>query len=157
MMSTSNGSREQVSVSVEIPERSGGPSTDTSRPDPEVLEKAKRRQFSAEYKLGIVEEANACQEPGQIAALLRREGLYSSLLAEWRRARREGSLKALAKPRSPQGRGRDPVTVENEQLRKEIARLRQRLKQTETILSIQKKASELLGIPLNPPSIADDE
>ena len=67
------------------------------------------------------------------------------------------SLKALAKPRSPQGRGRDPVTVENEQLRKEIARLRQRLKQTETILSIQKKASELLGIPLNPPPIADDE
>ena len=157
MMNTSNGSGEQVSVSVEVPERSGGPSTDTSRPDPEVLEKAKRRQFSAEYKLGIVEEANACQEPGQIAALLRREGLYSSLLAEWRRARREGSLKALAKPRGPQGRSRDPVTVENEQLRKENARLRQRLKQTETILSIQKKASELLGIPLNPPSIADDE
>ena len=157
MMSTRNGRREQVSVSVEVPERSGGPSTDASRPDPEVLEKAKRRQFSAEYKLGIVEEANACQEPGQIAALLRREGLYSSLLSEWRRARREGSLKALAKPRGPQGRGRDPVTVENEQLRKEIARLRQRLKQTETILSIQKKASELLGIPLNPPSIADDE
>ena len=157
MMSTGNGRREQVSVSVEVPERSGGTSTDTSRPDPEVLEKAKRRQFSAEYKLGIVEEANACQEPGQIAALLRREGLYSSLLSEWRRARREGSLKALAKPRGPKDRGRDPVTVENEQLRKEIARLRQRLEQAETILSIQKKASELLGIPLNPPSIADDE
>ena len=93
MMNTSNGSGEQVSVSVEVPERSGGTSTDTSRPDPEVLEKAKRRQFSAEYKLGIVEEANACQEPGQIAALLRREGLYSSLLSEWRRARREGLLR----------------------------------------------------------------
>ena len=157
MMSTSNGRREQVSVPVEVLERSGGTSTGTSRPGPEVLEKAKRRQFSAEYKLGIVEEANACQEPGQIAALLRREGLYSSLLSEWRRARREGSLKALAKPRGPKGRGRDPVTVENEQLRKENARLRQRLKQTETILSIQKKASELLGIPLNPPSIVDDE
>ena len=101
MMSTSNGSGEQVSVSVEVPKRSGGTSTDTSRPDPEVLEKAKRRQFSAEYKLGILEEANACQEPGQIAALLRREGLYSSHLTEWRRARREGSLKALAKPRGP--------------------------------------------------------
>ena len=157
MMSTGNGSGEQVSVSVEIPERSGGLSTDTSRPDPEVLEKAKRRQFSAEYKLGILEEANACQEPGQIAALLRREGLYSSHLTEWRRARREGSLKALAKPRGPKGRGRDPVTIENEQLRKENAGLRQRLKQAETILDIQKKASELLGIPLNRPSIAADE
>ncbi len=157
MMSTSNGRGEQVSVSVAGPERSGGPSTDTSRPDPEVPEKAKRRQFSAEYKLGILEEASACQEPGQIAALLRREGLYSSHLSEWRRARREGSLKALTKPRGPRGRGRDPVTVENEQLRKENARLRQRLEQAETILAIQKKASELLGIPLNPPPNADDE
>ena len=68
-----------------------------------------------------------------------------------------GSLKALAKPRGPKGRGRDPVTVENEQLRKENARLRQRLEQAETILDIQKKASELLGIPLNPPLNADDE
>jgi transposase-like protein len=122
-----------------------------------VPEKAKRRQFNAEYKLGIVEEADACQEPGQIAALLRREGLYSSHLSEWRRARREGSLKALAKPRGPKGRGCDPVTVENEQLRKENARLKQRLEQAETILDIQKKASELLGIPLNSPPNADDE
>jgi hypothetical protein len=89
--------------------------------------------------------------------LLRREGLYSSHLAEWRRSRREGSLKALAKPRGPKGRGRDPVSVENEQLRKENARLRQRLKQAETILEIQKKTSELLGIPLNRPANADDE
>ena len=89
--------------------------------------------------------------------MLRREGLYSSHLTEWRRARREGSLKALAKPRGPKGRGRDPVIVENEQLRKENARLRQRLEQAKTILDIQKKASELLGIPLNRPSNADDE
>ena len=157
MMGTNNGRGEQVSVSVEGPERSGGPSTAASRPDPEVPEKAKRRQFSAEYKLGILKEAGGCQEPGQIAALLRREGLYSSHLTEWRRARREGSLKALAKPRGPKGRGRDPVTIENEQLRKENAGLRQRLKQAETILDIQKKASELLGIPLNRPSNADDE
>ena len=157
MMSTNNGRGEQVSVSVEGSERIGGPSAAASRPDPEVSEKAKRRQFSAEYKLGILKEADGCQEPGQIAALLRREGLYSSHLTVWRRARREGSLKALAKPRGPKGRGCDPVTVENEQLRKENAGLRQRLKQAETILDIQKKASELLGIPLNPPSIAAAE
>ena len=156
MTVTSNGREERVSVAVEGPERSGGPST-AARPDPEVLEKAKRRQFSAEYKLRVLEEADACDEPGQTATLLRREGLYSSHLAEWRRSRREGSLKALAKPRSPKGRGRDPVSVENEQLRKENARLRQRLKQAETILEIQKKTSELLGIPLNRPANADDE
>ena len=62
MMGTNNGRGEQVSVSVEGPERSGGPSTAASRPDPEVPEKAKRRQFSAEYKLGILKEADGCQE-----------------------------------------------------------------------------------------------
>ena len=152
----SNGREERVAVAVEGPERSGGPST-AARPDPEVPEKAQRRQFSAEYKLRVLEEADACREPGQIAALLRREGLYSSHLSEWRRARREGSLKALAKARGPKGRRRDAVVVENEQLRKENTRLRRRLEQAETILTIQKKASELLGIPLNPPASADDE
>ena len=119
--------------------------------------KAKRRHFSAQYKLRVLEEADACQEPGEIGALLRREGLYSSHLVVWRRARREGSLKALTKPRGPKGRRRDPVAVENEQLRKENARLRRHLEQAQTILEIQKKASELLGIPLNPPPSDDDE
>ena len=148
MMGTSNGRVERVAV--EVPERSGGTATAAPRPDPEVPEKAKRRQFSAQYKLRVLEEADACREPGQIAALLRREGLYSSHLAEWRRARRQGSLKALAKPRGPKGRRRDPVAAANEQLRKENVRLRRRLEQAQMILEIQKKASELLGIPLNP-------
>ena len=146
-----------MEVEVEVPARSGGSSTAALRPDPEVPEKAKRRQFSAQYKLRVLEEADACREPGQIAALLRREGLYSSLLAEWRRARREGSLKALAKPRGPKGRRRDPVAAENEQLRKENDRLRRRREQAQMILDIQKKASEILGIPLNrPPNDADE-
>ena len=114
-MGTGNGRGERVSV----PERSGGTSTESPRPDPEVPDKAKRRHFSAQYKLRVLEEADACREPGAISALLRREGLFSSHLAEWRRARREGSLKALAKARGPKGRRRDPVTAENEQLRKE--------------------------------------
>ena len=122
-----------------------------------MSEKAKRRRFSAQYKLRVLEEADACREPGQIAALLRREGLYSSHLAEWRRARREGSLKALARPRGPKGRRHDPVAAENEQLRKQNARLRRRLEQAQMILEIQKKASEILGIPLNPPPSDDDE
>ncbi len=128
----------------------------TTRPDPEAPARAKRRRFTAKYKLRILEEADACQAPGEVGALLRREGLYSSQLTQWRRARREGSLKALSKPRGPKGRRRDKVAVENEQLRKENARLRRRLEQANTILEIQEQASEILGIPLNRPPADDD-
>lgn len=133
-----------------------GASSASSRPDPQVPTQSKRRYFGAEYKLRIVEEADACSAPGEIAALLRREGLYSSHLTDWRRARREGSLKALAKERGPKGRRRDAVALENERLRKENARLQRRLQQAEAIVEIQKKASELLGIPLSRPESDDD-
>ena len=137
--------------------RNGGSSALKMPVDPEVPAKAKRRRFTAEYKLRVLEEAEASREPGEVAALLRREGLYSSHLAEWRRARRQGSLKALAKPRGPQGHRRDRVAEENEQLRKENARLRRRLQQAQAILEIQKKASEILGTPLNPSPSESDE
>lgn len=149
----SNG-RERLSL--EVPERSGGTSNEAAPADPEVLERAKRRRFTAEYKLQVLEKADACREPGEVAALLRREGLYSSHLTDWRRARREGALGALGKQRGPKGRRRDPVARENEQLRKENARLQRRLEQAEMILEIQKKASEILGIPLSRPEIGDD-
>ena len=145
---TERGARASVSGEESSPE--------VSRPDPEVPERAKRRYFSAQYKLRVLEEADACQAPGEVGALLRREGLYSSQLTAWRRARREGSLQALSKPRGPQGRRRDPVASENERLRKENARLRRRLEQAQAILEIQKKASEILGIPLNRPANGDD-
>ena len=84
-------------------------------PDPEVLERPQRRRFSAEYKARIVEEANALSEPGAIGALLRREGLYSSHLVDWRRQYRDGALGALARPR---GRPRpNPLAAEVEALR----------------------------------------
>jgi transposase len=84
-------------------------------PDRELVERAKRRRFTAEYKLKIVREAEACTRPGEIGALLRREGLYSSLLTEWRRARDSGALEALERPR---GRPKaDPRDVENAELR----------------------------------------
>lgn len=140
----------------EGPERSGGPSDRARRPDPEVLAAPQRRKFTAQYKLRILEEAEACDH-GEVAALLRREGLYSSHLASWRRLRREGALSNLSKPRGPTSASRDPVTKENEKLRRENARLRQRLQQAEVILEIQKKASEILGIPLNHPGTGDDE
>src|SRR6266849_6645089 len=73
-------------------------------PDPELVERPLRRRFSAEYKLRVLREADACTKPGEIGALLRREGLYSSLLTEWRRARESGALVALApKPSGPRG------------------------------------------------------
>jgi transposase len=124
-----------------------------SPPDPEVPEKAKRRRFSAEYKLAILREADACTEPGQIGALLRRERLYSSHLVDWRRQREAGALQALARTRGP--RPADPAHAEVERLRRENERLSRRLAQAERIIEIQGKVSELLGIPLDPAS--DDE
>ena len=119
-------------------------------------ERATRRHFSAEYKLCIREETEACRAPGEVGALLRREGLSSWQLTAWRRARREGSLHALAKPQGPHGRRRDPVARENERLRQENARLQRRLGQAQAILEIQKKASEILGILLNQPANVED-
>jgi transposase-like protein len=113
--------------------------------DPEVNAKPERRRFSAEYKRRILEEADACTEAGQIGALLRREGLYSSNLVHWRRQRAEGALKAL----SPKKRGPkpDPLADENAALRRRIERLETDLKRAETIIEVQKKLSELLGLP----------
>jgi transposase len=117
----------------------------TNIPDPEVVPKAKRRKFSAEYKRRILDEANSCTEPGQIGALLRREGLYSSHLSTWRRQRERGTLEAL----SPKKRGRkrkDELEREVANLQRENEQLQARLEQAETIIEVQKKLSRLLGL-----------
>jgi len=114
-------------------------------PDPEVVPKAKRRKFSAEYKRRILEEADNCTEAGQIGALLRREGLYSSHLSTWRRQRDRGLVQAL----SPKRRGRkrkDELEREVAKLQRENERLQASLEQAETIIEVQKKLSRLLGI-----------
>jgi transposase len=116
-------------------------------PDPEVLPRAERRQFSGPYKLRILEEVDRCTERGQIGALLRREGLYSSHLSTWRRQRAAGQLQAL----SPQKRGRKVQEVGAEalgRLQRENERLRARLEQAEMIIDVQKKLSRLLGLPV---------
>jgi transposase len=112
--------------------------------DPEVEAKPDRRQFTAEYKRRILEEADACTEPGQIGALLRREGLYSSNLTHWRQQMSKGAMKGL----SPKKRGPkpDPVANENAALRRRIERLEAELKRAETIIEVQKKLSDLLGL-----------
>jgi transposase len=115
-------------------------------PDPEVVEKPKRRRFSAEYRLRIVREADVCKEPGEIGALLRREGLYSSLLSSWRRQRDAGALAGLeSKKRGPKAKAVDPRV---KRLERENARLKRKLEQAETIIDIQKKVAGMLGIPL---------
>ena len=117
-------------------------------PDPAVDEKPQRRRFTAEYKLRILRQADACKRPGEIGALLRGEGLYSSLLTEWRRQRDRVAKAALAaRKRGPKARAVDPRV---KQLEQENAMLRRRNQRVELMLGIQKKASELLGIPLNP-------
>jgi transposase-like protein len=110
-----------------------------------------RRRFTAEYKLRILREADLCTEPGQVGALLRREGLYSSHLTNWRQQRDRGSFAALA----PKRRGRKPspdvrLAAENERLTRENQRLTAKLRQAETIIEVQKKLSEILGVPLPP-------
>ena len=112
--------------------------------EPEVLPKAERRRFSAEYKLRILVEADACTERGQIGALLRREGLYTSHLEKWRTQRKRGALQGLA----PQKRGPkvDPQAAEIARLRRENERLQARLQQAETTIEVQKKLSSLLGL-----------
>ena len=129
-----------------------------SLPNPEVLAKPLRRRFTAEYKLRILKEVDALTDSGQIGALLRREGLYSSHLTTWRRQREAGTIEALRpKKRGRRGQRRDPVIQENEQLRRENDRLARRLKKAEAIIEIQKKISELLGIPLSHPEPGEDD
>jgi transposase len=126
-----------------------------SVPDPEVPEKAKRRQFSPEYRLRILREADACKAPGAVGALLRREGLYSSHLVQWRRQREAGALSGMrTKKRGPKGREEDPRL---KQQAREIARLQRKLKQAETIIEIQKKVAGILGIPLNAPELDEND
>ncbi len=113
---------------------------------PEVVPVAKRRQFSASEKERILAEADACSQPGEIGALLRREGIYSSYLTSWRREREQGQ------GLSPQKRGRKGASVQDKELARlqaENARLKAQLERAETIIEVQKKVSDLFGMSLN--------
>ena len=120
-----------------------------SLPDPEVVAKAKRRTFTAEYKQRILQEADSvAATPGGIGALLRREGLYSSHLVSWRRERRAGVLEAL-KPRNRGPRSeRNPLAEENQKLRRQVGQLTEKLRKAEIIIDVQKKVAALLGNPI---------
>ncbi len=123
-------------------------------PPTEVCPKAKRRTFTAEYKARILAEADACTKPGEIGALLRREGLYSSHLTEWRGLRKQAELDALA----PKRRGPEPAPPpdardrEIEELKRQLAKANLRAERAEALVEIQKKVASLLATPPEEPS-----
>lgn len=119
------------------------------RRETEVSEKAKRRRFGAEYKVRILREADGCQQVGELSALLRREGLYSSHLVTWRAQARRGELAALApKKRGPKPKEVDPRDKQVAEMAREIVKLTRRAERAEALVALQKKLSELLGIAL---------
>lgn len=129
-------------------------SQDQNRADPEAVIKAKRRQYSVEYKRRILQEYEESNEPGAKGALLRREGLYSSHITTWRRQREQSELARL----SPRKRGpkADPLAEENARLRRENERLKKRLEQAELIIEVQKKVSQILGVENNENKATED-
>jgi transposase-like protein len=143
-MSQDNG-HERSAAAARFAERAVGERGESDRgaraaagtpPDPELVEKPKRRRFTAEYKLEILERAEACTRPGEIGELLRREGLYTSHLTAWRKQRKNGALKELAKPR-----GRKPADRRD----REISELRARAERAEAELGKAKKVIEIQG------------
>jgi transposase-like protein len=149
-MATMNGSSPPAtnvtgvfdSVLSDLPGRCEAP-----RPDPEVVARAKRRRFTGEYKQRILTETDAAKGSGEIGAVLRREGLYSSHLTKWRRERADGILDGL----TPQKRGpkskASPLAAENQKLRRDNERLADRLRKAEIVIDVQKKVAMLPGRP----------
>ena len=146
-----------ASVGRREPERSEGDrsaaeaNAGAAHPNPEVVAQAKRRRFTADYKQRILTEAAQAKGSGGVGALLRREGLYSSLLTTWRREREVGVRQALA----PQKRGpkskRNPLQDENDKLLRDNARLIEQLRKAEIVIDVQKKVGALLGWPIHTP------
>jgi transposase-like protein len=128
---------------------SAGAHVPLDRPDPEVVAKPKRRRFTAEYRLRILEEADRCAGDGEVGQLLRREGLYSSHLANWRKARRDGALRGLrSKKRGVKPKASNPLEPKVRELEAKVARLEKDLHKAHIILDVQEKVAGLLGFSL---------
>jgi transposase-like protein len=144
----SEGERSEPKRSGATPE-AGAAAMPASRPDPEVVAKAKRRTFTAEYKQRILQEAeSAAATPGGVGALLRREGLYTSHLVYWRRERQAGVVEALKPRKRGRSSQRNPLAEENQKLHRQVGQLTEKLRKAELIIDVQKKVAALLGHPL---------
>ena len=118
------------------------------RRNPEVLARAKRRTYTGEYKQKVLAEADAARGSGEIGAVLRRHGLYSSHLTKWRQERKSGILEGLApQKRGPKSKA-SPLTAENQKLRRDNERLTERLRKAEIVIDVQKKVATLLGLAI---------
>ncbi len=137
-------------------ERSGDRPSRGADSNPEVVARPTRRRFTAEFKAGIVREADACTKPGEIGALLRREGLHSSHLAVWRRDLREHGVQALAARRRGPAPAPRPSAREVE-LERRARKLEKQLAKARSIIAFQKKVHELLGIPLKQHELDEDD
>jgi len=146
-MGTMEGARRATGI---VPMAGASAHLVNSAPDPEVSEKRPRRKFTAKYKLRILAEADTCTQPGQMGALLRREGLYSSNLTTWRKQRAQGILQAMTpKKRGRKQKEKNPLVKKIAQLENDNRRLQQKLKKADLIIEAQKKISEVLGIAHN--------
>ncbi len=142
------GLRERMEENGIAPESGEGKRSAAALPDPEVVDKPSRRRFSTAYKLRILEEVDRCTEPGEVGRILRREGLYSSSLATWRKASRNGSLTALSKKRGRKPE-RNPLDEKVRKLERQNARLENELRKAHLIIDVQGKVAGLLGISLD--------
>lgn len=131
--------RETERAEGERSEAAGGDAAPKAVPDPELTERPKRRSFSAEYKLKVLKEADAAKKPGELGALLRREGLYSSHLSSWRRQRDAGEL-----GRKRGRKGADPIEKENAELRRRAERAEAELAKARKVIEVQGNVSALL-------------
>jgi transposase-like protein len=139
------GARRATGISSTAAPRGSGVKSDV--PNPEVPEKASRRSYTAEYKRLILKEAEVSKGQGQVGALLRREGLYSSNLTAWRHQVERGTLDALSsKKRGPKARKPDPSVRRISEQEKEIQKLRARLRKAELIIDAQKKIAEIFQL-----------
>jgi transposase len=150
LMESNNGAagREAQRAGGERSEVAGGRPAREGAPDPELVERPRRRRFSVEYKLAVLREADACSRPGEIGALLRREGLYTSHLTYWRKQRDEGALKGLSRPR-----GRKPTDRRDAELgalRRRAERAEVELEKARKVIEVQGNVSALLGELLEP-------
>jgi transposase len=127
------------------------PGTTSQHPNPEVVAQAKRRRFTAEYKQRILQEVDAARGSGGIGAILRREGLYSSLMATWRGEREAAVRQALAPHKRGPKSKYDPAAEEIQQLRRENQRLVEELRKADIVIDVQKKVAALLGRPIDTP------
>ena len=131
--------RETERAEGERSEAAGGSAAPEAVPDPELTERPKRRSFTAEYKLKVLKQADACKKPGELGALLRREGLYSSHLSSWRRQRDAGEL-----GRKRGRKGADPIEKENAELRRRAERAEAELAKARKVIEVQGNVSALL-------------